>query len=230
MIVVAYGGSGSTYLRLEQAPRTYADVRSLVDADLKPRFWPEGNLAPVDSYQDKPNDKVTRCFARRADRHMDPMVSIGANLASYVRGRLGEDCFTHLTFASYYRFFSRHRIPDVVFVVRHAVDQVVSYLHPELGTHGRRAGFDVRTAEGVSIFADVWWANVAEYRRLALAGLRPVLVRFDRPDDVLQLSPRQQKLFDGFDHGNTHRGVLPALLERRLNMLAAASGQWGLRA
>jgi len=226
MIVIAYGGSGSTYV-INNGFKVLGrkNVHKRPDVNMKPEFWPEGKdieLPDYNGYNLTTPDKEYDYFAKRTNGYqLQTNNSIDINLLRYVEHIQKQNILTVMTWATWWQFFSRNRIKGVVFVIRHPLHQCLSWLHPTEKRHGRsfrKHGDSLFTIEGLDRFIRVWNANIDEYLRCRHLMLDPVAVRYEymESDRTMISGDKFRDCFVGFRMDRRHFDVLPKELEQRL--------------
>lgn len=182
MIFVAFGGSGSSYLKRKLCELGTCHIRP--DAQFKPSFWPTGGGQKLGKkgYQSLPSLRAIRDFQSRTDFQFDSAKTVDKNMLDYIDhiNRKGIDAI--LTLSSYYNFFSRNGIRDVVFLVRHPLHQYGSWFKMKRhGAHLKPMG-GKNSRRSIKYFTTVWNSFVGEYLNLKRLNLSPVLIRYELAD------------------------------------------------
>jgi len=146
---------------------------------------------------------VAAGFHKQSGYRLDHAHSMDDNMLGYLawlRAYGGAAVFWQL---AGFGFFSLHRIPDVVFLIRRPLDTWLSLTEP----WRHRSLFDEfggrETPKSLNVFCR-WWNGLAlEYLWLASANLRPVLVRYDRAPEDAEALP--DVLAAQFAEGSTWR-------------------------
>ena len=212
----AMGGGGSSTLILRVAEYAkFVGMRpdnwflSCVDFDriLTPGAWHIVNEGkPLDEQGRSAVfnlDGVLAGFHRQAGYHLDSGASLDANMLAYLQWLREHDGAAVFWQLPGHGFFSRHQVPDVVFLIRRPLDTWLSltesYRHVALfDDFGGREHLSA-----LAIFCGWWLGMAREYLRLLDTGLSPVLVRYDRAPEDAEALPA--KLAEQFGEESTWR-------------------------
>ena len=214
MIFVAYGGSGSSYLNRNL--RALGKCHPRPDGFFKPMFYPTTGGQKLDArgYDNYPSRSSVPYFRERTSFRLDRKKTINDNMLEYVAGANKPGTSVVLTLASYYKFFSTNRIPDVTFLVRHPLHQYGSWFKPHRhGSHlGKFGGKDSEAS--LDFFSTLWAANVEEYLALKDMDLNPRLIRFEFvPQDVESAGCEAlNKCFQGWDTSRRNPSFISSAL------------------
>jgi hypothetical protein len=180
-IFMGAGGSGSSFV--VHALRGFGvRVAERPDVMLRP-----AELANLDGTASLP---VRTMFTRRANGFvMDGTRSIEANVLDFLRrleSRPGHTAlFSNLPS---FRFFSRHRIRNVVFLVRDPVQAYASFAKPVRHQDLVDEWGGAYTKPSMRRYVEFWRTFVDEYFALRDAGLEPGLLRYEMLlDDAQEL-------------------------------------------
>lgn len=226
MIVIAYGGTGSTHI-MNNAFKVLGrkNVHKRPDVNMKPEFWPEGKdieLPDYNGYDLITPEQEYAYFSKRTNGYqLQRATTTDDNLRAYVKHTNNEAQLAVMTWATWWQFFSRNRIKNVVFVIRHPLHQCLSWIHPTEKGHGKsfkKHGDSLFTVAGLDVFIRIWNANVDEYLRLRHLMLDPVAVRYEYMDNDRTMIPGEKfrDCFVDFRMDRRHFDILPKDLEQRL--------------
>ncbi len=226
MIVIAYGGTGSSYL-LKNSDKFY-DPRKIhrrPTVDMKPSFWPSGKVVALSNHNGyemrMPSAAVGRMSIRTRGFWADDTLSIEENLRKYFILAGATDTLAIVTWPTFYGFFSRNRIKNIVFIIRHPLHQSIGWL--ELGRKSDGDSFasdgnDLYSIVGIDRFIRMWNANIDELLRLQHLKLQPIVVRFEYIHEDIKQIPNAtlRQCFEGFQTTSRHYNAMPISLEQRL--------------
>jgi len=142
-------------------------------------------------------------FYRQTGYHLDVGASLDTNVLAYLQWLREHDGAAVFWQLAGHRFFSRHHVPDVVFLIRRPLDTWQSVTEPwrHVALFDAFGGREHLSA--LAIFCGWWLGMASEYLRLRDAGLDPVLLRYDRaPRDAESLP---DELAAQFAEGSTWR-------------------------
>lgn len=132
---------------------------------------------------------VLRGFHSQSGHFLDPKLGADGNLTAYLDWLRAHHGSAVLWFAASLRYFSRHQVPGVVFLIRRPVATWLSFTAP----HRHVAQFDRwggRENDAALRVWCRWWNSLGtEWSALTDAGLAPVLLRYetalaDAPPDL----------------------------------------------
>jgi len=148
-------------------------------------------------------DGVLAGFHRQTGYHLDAGASLDSNMLSYLQWLREHDGAAVFWQLAGHGFFSRHKVPDVVFMIRRPLDTWLSLTEP----YRHVALFDAfggrEHLSALAVFCGWWLGMVREYLRLLDAGLDPVLLRYDRAPQNAEALP--EKLAEQFSEESTWR-------------------------
>jgi len=179
---IGFGGTGTSFLvRMLRAKRKKCHVRP--DVKFLPDFWPcqlkRMQLLNEKGFENFPTPFSAKEFAKRSGFQLDLKKTINDNMLEYVRFVKKSKCYSLLTFSAYWSFFSKNRIKNVAFLVRHPLHNYVSW------TKDKRHGSQIEEIGGINsevsikFFAKIWNGIVKEYLLCKELKLRPLLLRFE---------------------------------------------------
>jgi hypothetical protein len=122
-----------------------------------------------------------------------------------------------------FNFFSRAKIDNLVFQIRHPLQGYQSFTKPERhqplikhlgGPHSRSAA---------TYYATRWRQAVEEYQRLQDSGLNVWLLRYEHINEDLNNLPDLRWVYEDFDQSRRNVGRLPTSIKRLIEAQVATS-------
>lgn len=236
LIFTSLGGSGSLYL-MDVLERMGITVHKRPDMCWCPQIvagWRKSRYSRMPQWERRyqlltkkglralPKQHTMESFHHRTGHVIDRHSDIETNLKQYVQYMRAMNIAVLFGRVGLAGFFSRNKIREVTFVIRHPLHAYVSLLihrHPEIGRgHG-----GVESADAVSWYAGMWNALIDEYAACRSEKLNPHLVRFESAHaDVAAMNDSfMKRLFRGFDVTKRNHGELSSVRVAQLKSLVS---------
>jgi hypothetical protein len=187
-VFASYGGYGSSFLIKSLRKNGYAvgtrpdlAFRHPNDFTLQGKAYPYSKKIKAEEvYQQFPKPGNYRKFRKRSGFKINLDITLERNLLNYLLFLHSKNKRAAVFSAAYrYKFFSRHQVRNVVFLVRQPMSAYLSYAKPQRHGHVINAMGGLYSEKSIKWFGEIWVALVSEYFRLRAANLAPVLIRFE---------------------------------------------------
>jgi len=160
-------------------------------------------------YQEYPDESACTTFFKRSDYTLNPLQTIDENLFKYTTYVEQNHQTVLFNMAPIMNFFSRHSIPNVVFLVRHPLYAYISWTKPQRHLSVVEPFGGINSTGGVTLFTGLWGGLVKEYLLLKEKGLSPALIRYEHAqEDAESIDPDLSDVFSSWHGGSSTRDAL----------------------
>lgn len=205
-VFTSLGGSGSLHLRakLKQAGYNVAwsptGVWQTYRTDAQNRLIVDRSY--VDAIYSKPPTKremkkFHQLIGQAIGFRMSPHLTIDQNIKNYIDVLQSTHTFTAI-FRPSSCIFSRNKIKDVVFNIRHPMHAYLSLVKPRRHPHYADRFGGKNTLDAMHFAGAMFNCVVKEYLDCKQAGLNPVLIRYEYADQDCLVSDKLVSLYQGW--------------------------------